>query len=68
MEVNDYEICMAFTLQPDGTVLARQRNVVYLQPQDAAYFDAGGRAVGEQPPSISTVPKSFALLLIMPSG
>lgn len=46
VEVNDYEICMGFTLKEDGVVVARQRNIVYLQPQDAAYFDAGGRAVG----------------------
>eukprot|EP00873_Tetraselmis_striata_P009903 jgi/Tetstr1/430167/TSEL_019999.t1 len=46
VEVNDYEICMGFHLLQDGRVAARQRNLVYLQPQDAAYFDVGGRAVG----------------------
>jgi len=45
VEVADYEIISQYRLLPDGTIRGRQRNLVYLQPQDDLYFDASNRAV-----------------------
>lgn len=34
-----------YRLQSDGTIRGRQRSCLYLQPQEARFFEAGGRAV-----------------------
>lgn len=44
-DVRDYEVITAYTLEQQGRVVAAQRVAVYLQPQDAAFFQAAGRAV-----------------------
>lgn len=44
-QVRDYEVVTSFRFENEGLVQATQRVAVYLQPQDAAYFQAGGRAV-----------------------
>ncbi|PRW44443.1 hypothetical protein C2E21_6800 [Chlorella sorokiniana] len=45
VEVKDYEIMHEYRLQPDGSILGRQRSCLYLQPQEPRFFEAGGRAV-----------------------
>jgi len=44
VETTDYEIVTRYTLVSPGRVLAQQRTILYLQPQDALYFEALGRA------------------------
>ena len=44
-DVTDYELLHEYRLEKDGLVTGRQRSALYLQPQQAQYFEAGGRAV-----------------------
>lgn len=44
-QVRDFEVITAYSFEQEGRVQATQRVAVYLQPQDAAYFQAAGRAV-----------------------
>jgi hypothetical protein len=46
VDVSDYEIITAYSRLEDGVVSVRQRTVVYLDPRQPRYFDAGSRAVG----------------------
>eukprot|EP00955_Chlamydomonas_euryale_P037164 350675-Chlamydomonas_euryale.AAC.2 len=43
--VYDYLVAQRLEQQADGTLRGLQRVAAFLQPQDAAYFDAGGQAV-----------------------
>lgn len=45
VEVTDFEILQNLVLHHDGSVHGRQRTVVYLQPQDALYFEVYNRGV-----------------------
>lgn len=45
VDVTDYEIITAYQQLPDGRVMARQRTAVFLDPRQASYFEAAGRAV-----------------------
>mmetsp|Transcript_7017 Transcript_7017/g.11933 ORF Transcript_7017/g.11933 Transcript_7017/m.11933 type:complete len:421 (+) Transcript_7017:308-1570(+) len=42
--VQDYEVLTSFTQVQPGVVTARQRTVMYLQPNDPLFFQAFGRA------------------------
>ena len=39
------EVMHEYRPQPDGSIQGRQRSCLYLQPQEARFFEAGGRAV-----------------------
>jgi hypothetical protein len=45
VEVSDYEVMHSYRQLRPGLVQGRQRSCLYLQPQEAKYFQAGGRAV-----------------------
>ena len=45
VDVTDYELLHEYRLDKEGLVTGRQRSALYLQPQEAKYFEAGGRAV-----------------------
>ncbi|KAK9833301.1 hypothetical protein WJX81_004567 [Elliptochloris bilobata] len=44
-QVGDYQVVREYSRQADGSVAVRQRVAAFLQPQDALYFETGGRAV-----------------------
>ena len=45
VEVSDYEVMHSYRQLRPGRVQGRQRSCLYLQPQEAKYFQAGGAAV-----------------------
>jgi hypothetical protein len=45
VEVSDYEVMHSYRQLRPGLVQGRQRSCLYLQPQEAKYFQAGGAAV-----------------------
>lgn len=45
VQVTDYEIVNEYRRVSDGKIAGRQRSLLYLQPQDALFFQAGGRPV-----------------------
>jgi len=45
VDVNDYEVVTVYAQTAAGRVEGVQRSVVYLEPRDQLYFEAGGRGV-----------------------